>query len=123
MEARVLVVVGVAAVALLAAVIWRRRSEPAHPPVDAAGLLTGPGIVIFTRKDCSNCEQALAIVGAQGVPVREVRLEQEPEVAERAGVEGVPLAVIIGAAGTQTAQLAGRLREGTVRRAVRRARR
>ena len=123
MEIRIAVVVVVAAVALLAAAVWRRRAAPVHPPVDVTGLLAGPGIVIFTRKDCSNCEQALAVVGSQGVPVREVRLEEEPEVAQLAGVEGVPLTVVVAADGTAAAPLAGRLRPGTLQRAVRRAQR
>ncbi|MDJ0923849.1 MAG: hypothetical protein QNJ77_04735 [Acidimicrobiia bacterium] len=117
---RVLLLLGVAAVAAIAA-WWARRTRSYHPPVDVAGLGLPAGIVVFTSTDCPRCKDVLAIARASGAPLREITYELEGDLQRRAGVIGVPLTVILDGSGTPVAQLAGQVRRRSLQRALRQA--
>lgn len=117
---RVLLVLIVASVAGGVS-LWFRRNAVYHPSVDVAGLGLPPGLVVFTSTECRRCKQVLAAARVIDVPLREVTYELEPELQERAGVVGVPLALVIDDSGRLIDQFAGVVRPGTLRRAVARA--
>jgi glutaredoxin len=52
-------------------------------------------VVLYTRKGCHLCEDAKALLQAEGLPVREVDVDNEPELRARHG-ECVPVVVIDG---------------------------
>lgn len=118
---RVLIVVAAAAAALGLAGWLRARASGRGDPVDVTGLANGPAIVVFTKDDCSTCVTALESVSSQGLPIRQVRAEDEPEVFEARGVTAVPLTVIIDAAGLPLARFGGNPPKRSLQRAVRRA--
>lgn len=116
---RALVAAAVLGAVWLLARWWAGRGRSSA--VDVSGLMSGAGVVIFTRDDCINCEQALAEIELVGVATRRVRLEEEPELAAAAGVEGVPMTVVVDGAGRSRAQFGGKLDRRRLRRALRRA--
>lgn len=100
----VLVAVVIAAAAVVA---YSARRRPYHPPIDISGLGLAPGLVVFTSTECRRCKVVLATAKATGAPLREVTYELEAALQEQAGVTGVPLTVVVDAAGNSTAQFAG----------------
>ena len=118
---RALVVILVIGAAIGVGLIAARVRRPHHPTVDVSELGTAPGIVIFTSTDCANCREALEIVRAQPLPVREVTNELEPGRLANAGVEAVPLTVVVGADRRQIARYAGIPPRRALRKAVARA--
>lgn len=121
LAARVLIVAGVVAIAVVATLLARRFGSPHHVPVDLTGLGLPSGIVIFTSTTCANCKEALARVRGTGAPVREVTHEIEEAKFEAAGVSGVPLTVIVDDDGRVVDQIAGVPRPGRLQRSLRRA--
>jgi hypothetical protein len=108
----------------LGAAGWARRTA-AHrgPEVDVTGLVVGPGVVIFTKDDCATCADALERVEGLGLAVRQIRAEEEPGELEARGVTGVPVTVVVDAAGLPCGRFAGLPARRALRRAARRARR
>lgn len=113
----VVIIAGAVGIGLLATKVRR----PHHPPADVTGLGPTPGIVIFTSTDCASCREALEIVRAQELPVREVTHELEASRLEAAGVAAVPLTVVLAADGRSIAQFAGVPPRRALRKAVARA--
>lgn len=113
----------VLAIALVAAGVasLSRRTASYHPPVDVSGLGLPAGLVIFTSTECVRCKDVLDVAKSIDVPLREVTYELESDLQERVGVVGVPLTLVIDPAGGLVAQLAGRVRSRSLRRAVARA--
>lgn len=107
--------VGVVVIAVRLAGRWQR---PAHPAVDLGDLGAHPGIVVFTSTECSNCSAALAVVETFDVPIRQVTYELEADELERAGVEAVPLTVVVGAEGSVLSVLTGVPRRRVLSRAI-----
>jgi hypothetical protein len=118
---RALVVIAVIAAAIGIGLIASRVKRPPHPPVDVSDLGSAPGILIFTSTDCANCGEALALVRGQPLPVREVTNELEPGRLAAAGVEAVPLTIVLAPDGSQVASFAGVPPRRAFRRAVERA--
>lgn len=118
---RLLVVGAVVVVAGIAALVAHRYGAPYHRPIQITGVDLPPGIVVFTSTDCSKCKRALARAKKVGAPLREVTYELERPLFEAAGIEGVPLTVVVDENGTVIAQMAGLARVGSLRRAVTRA--
>ena len=117
---RVLIVALAAAGALVVSWIIRIVHNKRQPRVDVSRLISQPGVVVFTKDDCPNCAAVLKMLEPTGAVVRQVRAETEPEVFEQLAIEGVPLTVIVAAAGRQVAQFAGLPRAASLRRALRR---
>jgi hypothetical protein len=118
---RVAVVVAVTAAALAIGFLLRRWQWSSHPPIDASQLALPAGIVVFTSTECANCKKVLATLRGLDVPMREVTHELEPESFEAAGVEAVPLTVVIDNDGSVAAQLPGVVSARRVKRSLRSA--
>jgi len=119
--ARAFIAVGVIAAAVGVGFVASKMRRPHHPVVDVSGLGSTPGVVIFTSTECSSCHEALEVVRAQVLPVREVTNELEPGRLEAAGVEAVPLTVVVAADGTETGTFAGVPPRRAFQRAIQRA--
>jgi len=117
---RVAVVVTLTVVALLVAWLARFLHSRRQTRLDVSGLISGPGVVVFTKDDCPNCAAVLELLDGDPVTVRQVRAEAEPEVFEKLAIEGVPITVVVAGAGRRVAQFAGLPRAASLRRALRR---
>ncbi len=117
---RVFVVVTLTVVALLVAWLARFLHSRRQTRIDVSGLISGPGVVVFTKDDCPNCVAVLELLERDSVTVRQVRAEAEPEVFEKLAIEGVPITVVVAGAGQRVAQFAGLPRAASLRRALRR---
>lgn len=118
---RVGVVVAVAVAALAIGFLLRRGQWSSHPPIDLSELALPAGVLVFTSTECGNCKKVLATLRSLNVPVREVTHELEPATFEAAGVEAVPLTVVIDDQGTVVAQLPGTVSVRRVKRSLRSA--
>ena len=99
----------------LAATRAKRASQP-RAQVDV--VETDAAVVAFTSTDCDNCARVMAALRGLGVTVREVAHEREPALFEAAGVEAVPLVVVVRPGGGFASQFAGRVRRSRLRRAL-----
>lgn len=118
---RLLIVAVLVGVALGVGFLLRRWQWASHPPIDTDELDLPAGVVVFTSTECGSCKGVLAKVRGLDVPVRQVTHELEPAMFEEAGVEAVPLTVVIDDAGSVVAQLPGDVSAWRIKRAVRRA--
>jgi len=116
---RALVVVVLVGLALLVARLAGRWQRPVHATPTLEGLDVPAGLVVFTSTDCANCRAALAAASATGAPIREVTHELEPALFAKAGVEAVPLTVVVSEEGSVVATFAGDPKVRGLRRAVR----
>jgi hypothetical protein len=117
---RVLIVAAAVAVALGAAWLARRRAALRGPSVETSGLLKGPGVIVFTKDDCATCVEMLGRLATLGLPIRQVRAEDEPDELEKRSVTAVPVTVIQDGAGRPRAQFRGLAPAVALRRAARR---
>jgi hypothetical protein len=114
-----LLLIGLAVVVVVVAVrLVGRWQRPRHPPVVLGDLGAEPGVVVFTSTECSNCREALTVVETFHVPIRQVSYELEAPELERAGVEAVPLTVVVGEQNAIFAVFAGVPRRRTLARAI-----
>lgn len=118
---RVVIVVAAVAAALGVAGLSRRWAGRRGMPIEVSGLLEGPGAVIFTKDDCATCVEMLDRLATVGLPIRQVRAEEEPDELERRSVTAVPVTVIQDGAGRPRAQFRGMASASALRRAARRA--
>ena len=103
--------------------VWLRARAARHgDPIDVASLQAPSTAVVFTRDNCPNCARVLELMQERSIPVRQVRLEEEPAVFERLGVASVPLTVITDGAGRSRSQFGGVPTGRWLRRAARRVR-
>ena len=97
-------VVVIATVAFM--IVRSSRATTTRPPesVDAASAGLEPGIVLFTSSSCGTCGDARTVVervlGPDGYVERS--WEADPESLTAAGVDEVPLTVIVGTHGVRT---------------------
>ncbi len=119
--ARVVIVLVAAVIVIVVMRLANRFQRPSHPPIDLGDVGPRPGVVLFTSTDCTNCKEALAVVGSLGIEIREITWELEPGVFESVGVEAVPLVTVLDAGGHVELLAAGVPRHRALRRAVRRA--
>ncbi len=80
-------------------------------------------MLVFTSPACASCEPALEVVermAGQGT-LRRFDFGEHPEVLRRAGVEAVPVTVVVGAGGQVVTQLGGVPSRWRLRRALRAA--
>lgn len=121
-EAERLVVVAVVLAGAAALAWWfRLKATRRGEPVDVGSLGLASGAVVFTRDQCSNCARVMRLVEELAIPIRQVRIEEEPEVFERLGVTAVPLTVVTDTTGSSRYQFAGVPSLRSLRRAARRA--
>lgn len=114
-----LLLIGLAVVVVVLAVrLIGRWQRPTHPPVALGDLGAEPGVVVFTSTECSNCREAITVVETFDVPIRQVSYELEGPELERAGVQAVPLTVVVGEKGAIAAVLAGVPRRRALARAI-----
>ena len=118
---RIALVLGAVLLVIVAVRLVGRWQRPSHPPINAAAIPSGPGVVVFTSTDCANCRAALGVVETLGVGIREVTWELEPGVFEAAGVEAVPLTVVVGDEARVELLATGVPRKSALRRAAARA--
>ena len=108
---RVLVVTATASVVVIMIFNARRghRSRPLHS-VDVSSLEIGRGVVMFTSSSCATCADARSVadrvLGAVGYEERS--WEQDADALAAAGVDEVPLTVIVNRRGRVRAVLRGR---------------
>lgn len=115
---RILVVAGVVLIALGIAFVLRKVQPPVHPTIDVSGLGLPAGIVLFTSTDCTTCGAARDVLRREGAYFREVTWELEGRLLEKAGVEAVPLLIVLDDQGQTVAQVAGVPRGRSLRRAL-----
>lgn len=115
---RAVLVAALAAAAAGAGLAVTRRRGATQPRARVERLGFDVAVVAFTSTDCSTCRKVMGRLGALGVPVREVTHELEPGVLEAAGVEGVPLVVVLSPTGEPSAQFGGNVSRRRLRRAV-----
>lgn len=120
--ARVAIVGGVLVAALVLA--WWARTLAARrgSPIDVTGLMQGPAVIVFTKDDCANCAAALELVEGLGLPVRQIRAEEEPRVLKERTVSAVPVTVVIDGSGRTRGQFGGVPSKRALDRAAGRAR-
>jgi hypothetical protein len=118
---RTLVLFALVGLAVGLARVATRWQRPVHATPSLEGLGVPAGLVIFTSTDCANCRAALGVAADTGAPVREITYELEPMLFRQAGVEAVPLTVVMSNEGSIVATFAGVPRQRGLRRALRRA--
>jgi len=115
---RLLLVGGVAVLAVGGAWLARALAGPRHPPLTMGDVALPPGLVVFTATKCSRCREALAVARSTGVPLREVTHELEAGLFTALGVEAVPLTLVVDQRGDPRRLLAGVPGKRTLRRAL-----
>ena len=118
---RVLLVIAAVVLVAMVARLVGRWQRPSHPVVDVTRLQPDGGIVVFTSTDCATCAEARSVVEGVGVVMREVTWELEPARFAAAGVEAVPLTVVVAEGGAAVSVFAGVPRRRALRRAVAKA--
>jgi hypothetical protein len=104
---RVTIVLGVVAVAVLAAFLARKLAQPMHPRITVGDVGDRPGVVLFTSTDCGNCKEAISVLQSASIPFREVTHDLEPQRFDTWNVLAVPLTVVLDAEGNIVDSLTG----------------
>ena len=115
---RVMVVLGVVAVAVLAAFLARKLAQPMHPRITVGDVGDRPGVVLFTSTDCGNCKEAIATLEGASIPFREVTYDLEPHRFETWDVLAVPMTVVVDGEGIVVEAISGVPRRKVLTRAV-----
>jgi hypothetical protein len=115
---RVTIVLGVVAVAVLAAFLARKLAQPMHPRITVGDVGDRPGVVLFTSTDCGNCKEAITVLQSASIPFREVTHDLEPQRFDTWNVLAVPLTVVLDAEGNIVDSLTGVPRRRTLIRAA-----
>jgi len=115
-RALLLLFAALVAVALGRMATKKRRSS--HPVADISTVDTDAALVAFTSTECENCEQVMRQLVGLRVKIREITHENEPALFEAAGVDGVPLVVVLRPDGTHASQFAGTVRRRALSRAL-----
>jgi hypothetical protein len=115
---RVTIVLGVVAVAVLAAFLARKLAQPIHPRITVGDVGDRPGVVLFTSTDCGNCKEAITVLQSASIPFREVTHDLEPQRFDTWNVLAVPLTVVLDAEGNIVDSLTGVPRRRTLIRAA-----
>jgi len=119
---RIAAVIVVLVVARLVAFVLAKFLRPKHPDVIVGDEGDRPGIVLFTSTDCSTCKRAISRIHESGLTFREITYDLEPQRFDAWGVNGVPLTVVLDAAGEVVDAISGVPSPRRVRRAARTAR-
>jgi hypothetical protein len=115
---RVAATASVAGMAIVAGLVVARRNRSTQPDARVERLGFDAAVVAFTSTDCPTCRKVMRRLTALEVAVREVTFELEPGLFDEAGVDGVPLVVVLTRAGDHAAQFGGLVSAARVRRAL-----
>jgi hypothetical protein len=115
---RMMIVLGVVALAVFAAYLARRLARPVHPEITVGDVGDRPGVVLFTSTDCGNCKEAIAVLQSASIPFREVTHDLEPQRFDTWEVLAVPLTVVLDAEGNIVDSMTGVPRRRALSRAV-----
>jgi hypothetical protein len=118
---RLIVALGVVALALGVAYVASKIRRPIHPDIVVGDVGDRPGVVMFTSTDCSTCKQAIGRLKTAQVPFREVTHELEPARFEEWEVLAVPLTVFLNESSEAVAVLTGVPTKRAIGRAAARA--
>jgi hypothetical protein len=118
---RVLVVGGIAVLALLAAWVawWLPAWRAGRGHLDLSGV--EGRILLFTDRRCTRCGTVRDMLAASGEEFEEIRFDDDPGLWAQIGVEAVPLLVVRDAAGRVTGKIAGVPRRARLQRVLSRA--
>jgi len=105
--ARLLLVLGVLAIAGLVGFILTRLQRPPHPTLVVQGDGDRPGVVMFTSLECATCKETIALLRSYDIAFREITHELEPQRFEAWRVLAVPLIVILDDGGAVVDAIAG----------------
>jgi len=105
--ARLLLVIGVLAIAGLVAFVIKRLRRPPHPTLVVQADGDRPGVVLFTSLDCTTCKGTITILRSKDVAFREITHELEPQRFEAWRVLAVPLTVVLDDESTVVDAIAG----------------
>lgn len=115
---RAVLAAGVAGVAVAAGWVAVRRARIAQPAAAVERLGFDTPVVVFTSTDCPTCRKVMRRLAEVDFAVREVTFELEPGLFDTAGVDGVPLVVVLEPGGAHAAQFGGPVSAARVKRAV-----
>ncbi len=106
-----LIVVGAVAVVLALLIVMALRGGRSRSPasVTLSGLGLGPGFVLFTSATCPSCADARDVADRVLGPGRYVERawEDDPDALTAAGIDEVPLVVVMGRRGRVRSVLRG----------------
>lgn len=108
-------------VVVLARLVGGRKQSPQS--IDLRDARLPGGMVLFTSTECANCATVRSMLAATGLRPREVTWELEPATMERAGVDALPLTVVVDNDGAIIEQWSGVPSRRWVSRAVAAAKR
>lgn len=116
---RILAVTAAAGVVVLAALV---RRSPAASRLPVEGLLSGPGVYLFTAAACDACDRAREVyrsaLGADGFT--ELTWEEHPDLLTSLGVGEIPVGAMVDGSGQGVGFVAGAPRPARLRRMARR---
>lgn len=116
---RILAVTAAAGVVVLAALV---RRPPAASRLPVEGLLSGPGVYLFTAAACDACDRAREVyrsaLGADGFT--ELTWEEHPDLLTSLGVGEIPVGAMVDGSGQGVGFVAGAPRPARLRRMARR---
>lgn len=116
---RILAVTAAAGVVVLAALV---RRSPAASRLPVEGLLSGPGVYLFTAAACDACDRARevyrSVLGADGFT--ELTWEEHPDLLTSLGVGEIPMGAMVDGSGQGVGFVAGAPRPARLRRMARR---
>lgn len=92
---RLLLVMGVLALAAIIAFAINKLRKPPHPTLVVQSDGDRPGVVLFTSLECVTCRDTITLLRSNGVPFREITHELEPQRFEAWRVLAVPLTVVL----------------------------
>ena len=116
---RILAVTAAAGVVVLVALV---RRSPAASRLPVEGLLSGPGVYLFTAAACDACDRAREVyrsaLGTDGFT--ELTWEEHPDLLTSLGVGEIPVGAMVNGSGQGVGFVAGAPRPARLRRMARR---
>lgn len=116
---RILAVTAAAGAVVLVALV---RRSPAASRLPVEGLLSGPGVYLFTAAACDACDRAREVyrsaLGADGFT--ELTWEEHPDLLTSLGVGEIPVGAMVDGSGQGVGFVAGAPRPARLRRMARR---
>lgn len=123
MDSEVLIrILAVTAAAGAVALVALVRRSPVASRLPVEGLLSGPGVYLFTAAACDDCDRAREVyrsaLGADGFT--ELTWEEHPDLLTSLGVGEIPVGAMVDGSGQGVGFVAGAPRPARLRRMARR---